>query len=173
MGGFFFYLDSNGQYQDSLKVVPLDGHSGPRLLLKAPFYDSDGRFSPDGRWIAYTSRQQETVYVFVVPFPGPGAAKQISLTGGTVSPMWRRDGKAIFYLDDNNNLMETEVAASANIVTIGKTQKLFKTKADTLPFQGSPYVVSRDGKRFMINTQAEENRAEITVITNWMAGLGK
>jgi Tol biopolymer transport system component len=172
-GRLLLYLESNGHYKASLKVLPLDGQSEPRLLLEAPFYEQDGRFSPDGRWIADTSRQQGPLFVFAIPFPGPGAVKQISATGGTVSPIWRKDGKAIFYLDDNDNLMETEVVSDGDSLTVGKTRQLFKTKAYTFVYQGFPYDVSRDGQRFLINTRAEEDRAEVTVITNWTADLKK
>jgi hypothetical protein len=87
--------------------------------------------------------------------------------------MWRKDGKAIFYLDDNDNLTETEVATKGGTLTVGKTRQLFKTKAYAFRYQGVPYDVSRDGQRFLINTRAEENRAEITVVTNWTAELKK
>lgn len=172
-GRSLLYLESNGQYDASLRVLPLGGQGEPQTLLKPPFYDADGRFSPDGRWIAYTSRQQGPEFVFVIPFPGPGAAKQISSTSGTLSPVWRKDGKAISYIDDNGNLIETEVTTTGGTLTVGKTHQLFKTKNNTFPYQGYPYDISRDGQRFLINTRGDENRSEITVVTNWMAGLKK
>jgi Tol biopolymer transport system component len=174
-GQYLLYLQSEGltaegKNTEGLLALPLNGKAKPLVVLKSPAYDSDGRFSPDGRWFVYSSRLAGPQQVFVIPFPGPGNPKQISPSFG-ISPLWRHDGKAIFYLDDNNNLMETDVDAKGNDLAIGKTHLLFKTKAESFDFQGYPYDVSRDGQKFLINTRAEENNEEITVIANWLAGF--
>lgn len=57
-----------------------------------------GAFSPDGRWLAYSSLESGAIEIYVSPFPGPGAKWRVSTTGGT-HPVWSRNGRELFYLD--------------------------------------------------------------------------
>jgi serine/threonine-protein kinase len=68
----------------------------PEPFLKTAAAESQGMFSPDGRWIAYTSDETGRQEVFVRPFPGPGGKYQIS-TGGGHLPVWSRNGRELFY----------------------------------------------------------------------------
>jgi eukaryotic-like serine/threonine-protein kinase len=175
-GQYLLYLQAEGLTADgknieSLMALPMNGKGKPFAVLKSPAYDSDGRFSPDGRWFAFSSRMAGPQQVFVIPFPGPGNPKQVSSSSFGATPLWRGDGKAIFYLDDSNNVMETEVETKGDSLAVGKTRLLFKSKAETFVYQGYPYDVSRDGQKFIINSRAEENKQEITVIANWLAGI--
>ena len=67
--------------------------------LRTEFDESQGQFSPDGRWVAYASDESGRPEVYVQPFPGPGPKIQISTAGG-IQPRWRRDGKELFYRVD-------------------------------------------------------------------------
>ena len=62
--------------------------------------------------------------VYAAPFPGPGGKRQISAGGGNV-PRWRRDGKEIFYVTADGQLMAAEVIARNGTPEVGKAQKLF------------------------------------------------
>ena len=64
---------------------------------KPPFNEASGVFSPDGRWIAYTSNEAGQPNVYVQPFLGAGGKYQVSRDGGD-QPVWRADGKELFYL---------------------------------------------------------------------------
>src|SRR6202521_6104920 len=68
----------------------------PELFLRTPFNERDGVFSPDGRWIAYTSNESGTRELYVRPFPGPGGKWQIS-DGGALYPRWPASGRTLFY----------------------------------------------------------------------------
>ncbi len=98
--------NSAGPIQD-VWVLPLVGDRKPRLFVQNAF---DGQFSPDGRWVSYTSMESGKIQVNVVPFDAtkvldtePGAVTsqrgkyQISASGGVIA-RWRGDGKEIFYL---------------------------------------------------------------------------
>lgn len=164
-------LTANGVVRGALMALPLHGEAKPLQVVQSPLYDDAGRFSPDGRWVAFGSRLAGPQQVFVVPFPGPGSPKQLSSSSG-MNPMWRKDGKAIVYLTaDFSSVMETEVEAKGNDFVIGKTRLLFKTAAETGAYQFSPIDVAGDGEKIIINTPPEVNGQEITVIANWQAGL--
>ena len=152
-------------------ALPVYGDAKPQLVLKSPLYDNGGRFSPDGHWIAFSSRIAGPQQIFVIPFPGPGNPKQLSASSG-INPIWRKDGKAIFYLNsDFGSVWETEVEAKGNDLAVGKTSLLFKTAAQTGSYQFYPFDVSANGQRFLINSRPEQNNQEITVIANWTAGF--
>jgi Tol biopolymer transport system component len=68
----------------------------PRRLLASPFNERSGRFSPDGRWLAYVSNETGAYQVYVVPYPGPGAKVAVSVDGG-LSPLWSSNGREIFF----------------------------------------------------------------------------
>ena len=91
-----------------------------------------------------------------------------------MNPIWRKDGKAIFYLTaDFGSVMETEVEAKGSDFTIGKTSQLFKISAESGSYQFYPFDVSAEEQKFIIGQQTEQSGKEITVIANWWAGLKK
>ena len=65
-------------------------------------------FSPDGRWIAYTSDVTGRKEVYVEPFPGPGSPRQVSAEGGTAA-RWRADGREIFFVAPTEEIMSVAV----------------------------------------------------------------
>ena len=83
-------------------VLPLEAAGSgwrvgkPWALLSGPSIESGAVFSPDGRWIAYSSNESGRSEVYVQPFPGPGAKRLIS-TGGGTSPTWSRSKQELFY----------------------------------------------------------------------------
>lgn len=70
----------------------------------------DARFSPDGRWIAYEARErQDMLDVYVQPFPGPGTAVRASTNGG-VAPRWQPDGRGLYYVSPDGQLLHVDLA---------------------------------------------------------------
>ena len=171
-GRFILYRSAGASTDFNLFVLPLSGDRKP-----FPFLNSDtkfavlfGQFSPDGRWVAYTSTESGRTEIYVAPFPGPGGKWQIS-TGGGSSPRWRRDGTEIFYLSPDNKLMVAAVNGKGPSIEVGAVRPLFQTNSIG---SASTYAVSADGQRFLINTVPEQAAsAPITVVLNWTAGLKK
>ena len=165
-----FILASAGK--NSLWVVGTSGQDAPRLLLQDPFYLADGSFSPDGHWITYSSREQGGNNTFVIPFPGAGKKYQITFSGSSLYPTWRKDGGAIIYVDDQGNMAETAVSFRDSELSVGTTRTLFRGNPEDLPNAGRAYDVAPDG-RFLINTHSQENQTQIVVVSNWESGLKK
>ncbi len=76
--------------------APMDGSRRPRPVVREGFDAYMPALSPDGRRLAYASNASGRHEVYVRPFPGPGAAVQVSEAGGT-EPAWSRDGRRLFY----------------------------------------------------------------------------
>ena len=66
-------------------------------FLQTSFNETSGRFSPDGRWVAYVSNETGSQEVYVTHYPGPRGKWPIS-AGGGIYPRWRKDGREIFYV---------------------------------------------------------------------------
>src|SRR5262252_10602944 len=102
--------------------------------------------------------------IYVQPFPGPGSKFQISNNGGA-QVRWRRDGKELFYIALNGQLMAVPIAFSNNgqAVEPGAPNALFATRVGGA-VQGvrtQQYVVSADGQRFLMNTVTDEATSPI------------
>jgi Tol biopolymer transport system component len=170
-GQFLLYEKADPQTGWDLWVMPMSPVAKPRPFLNTPFQEEFGQFSPDGRWVAYKSNESGRGEVYVVPFPGPGAKRQVSTTGGD-HPRWRRDGKEIFYLASDDRLMAAAVSPEGSRFEVGAVETLFETSRARIGV--SPYDVSADGQRFLINTATEQINADpITVVVNWAPALTK
>jgi len=171
-GSYVLYLatDATNEHPE-LWALPMRGPRTPRLLLREPLYDSEGRFSPDMHWIAYSSRERGLQNVYVMPFPGPGPRTAISAAGGT-NPSWTRDGKAILYVSDTADaIMETEVHENGGELLVGKTRR-FPQAVQVSVYQGVTIDAARDGRILAVSREAE-NRTQLVVVTNWDEGLKK
>src|SRR4030095_16327282 len=80
----------------------------PFPYLQAEFDEKHGRFSPNGRWVAYTSNESGRDEVYVQSFPPSGTKFQISADGGS-EPQWRKDGTELFYIAEDRTLMAVPV----------------------------------------------------------------
>jgi len=97
-----------------------------------------------------------------------GGQWQISTVGGTY-PQWRPDGKELYYLEPNGQMMATPIAATGTTIAPGAPVALFQThiyRGGADNGQGPQYDVARDG-RFLINTVLDDAAAPITLLLNW------
>ncbi len=171
-GRFILYRSTGASTNFNLFVLPVSGDRKPFPFLEtnAKSVGMSGQFSPDGRWVAYSSTESGRTEIYVAPFPGPGGKWQISTAGGT-APRWRRDGAEIFYLAPDNKLMAAAVNDKGSSFEVGAVRPLFQTNSVGAV---STFVVSADSQRFLINTaSAQAASAPITVVLNWSAGLKK
>jgi Tol biopolymer transport system component len=174
-GKYLLYTvgDPNGD-SATIWALALGGDSKPEMLVQAPAAVYDGQFSPDVRWVAYTSRESGRDEIYIVPFDGGraahvGAGQRISAsTQGGRYPRWRGDGREIFWLSPSGEVMAAPVEVSGTIMSIGSAHALFRFATD--PFILLPYDVNPDGSRFIINTFADQDQ-RITLVVNWQAKL--
>jgi len=160
-GRFVLYGVQDPKTGRDLWVVPVTGDRTPVLVAGTPFAEQGGRFSVDGRWIAYESNESGRTEIYVQPFPGSGTRIQMSTQGGQ-APQWRRDGRELTYLAPDNRVMALPIEVTGSTVKPGTPVKLF-----TAPPGG--FVMSSDGQRFLVSTVTAEP-APITLLLNW-AGL--
>jgi len=150
------------------KIVP---------LVKSEFRERGWSFSPDNRWVAYTSDRTGKDEAYVRAFdpsfvpgsgnPSPGAAYPVS-TGGGTSPLWSRDGKEIFYIAPDGGVMAVDVSTKSKP---GIPNHLFNVPPDVVYWD-----VANNGQRqrFLIPVAggtASGNPAPYEVVLNWTSLL--
>jgi Tol biopolymer transport system component len=152
-------------------ILPLFGDKKPFPLVQSQFNQLNPSFSPDDKWLAYSSNESGRSEVFVVSFPGGSSKWQISSTGGT-APRWRADGKELFYLSVENKLMAVGIQEKGGSLEIGNTQTLFQLSASS--GTGVPYDFTSDGKKFVLAVPFAPSSAQpVTLVTNWPTLLKK
>jgi Tol biopolymer transport system component len=161
-GRFIIYSALDPQTKPDIWALPLEGDRKPLVLIQTPFSETDGRVSPDGRWLAYTSDESGRSEVYVRPFLRPGGSQILSTTGGR-QPTWRkRDGRELCYLSAERRVTSVSVQSDSSTFRASVPQTLFDE-----PALDDAYVVSRDGQRFLINTAVPEASAPIQIVVNW------
>ncbi len=139
----------------------------PIVVVKTPFEELNGQFSPDGRWVAYETNESGQFQIVVQPFQGAIGKWPVS-TGGGVQPRWRADGKELYFVAPDGKLMAASVTTQGATFVAGTPAPLFPVLlapgGTTIKHQ---YAVSRDG-RFLINQPVETSTTTpITLILNW------
>ncbi len=171
-----------GTTKIDLWVLPITGKPGEAKgapFVSSQFQNADARFSPDGRWVAYTSNESGRNEVYVRPFtPGgssmAGDGKWMISNAGGAQPKWSRDGKKLFYWQETGKLMAVDVDTAGSALKAGVPAPMFD-----LPIGGpglgsliSFWDMTPDGSQILANTAlASAANAPITVVLNWQAAL--
>ena len=158
-GRHIVYYDHKNR---NLWLLPTSGDRKPVPFLEAP--TRRGRISPDGGSIAYVSDELGTNEVYLQSFPVPGIKRRVSTNGGS-NPVWRRDGRELFYIA-GDQLMAVPMRGD-EVPEPDAPRPLF-----ALPDLPQTFVASVDGQRFLVSLQNKASeRGTITVLTNWQAAL--
>jgi eukaryotic-like serine/threonine-protein kinase len=153
----------------NLWVLPLFGDRKPFPFVQGDYDVRQASFSPNGRFIAYTSNESGNFEIYVQTFPDRSGKWQVSAAGG-IHPEWRRDGKELFFVSDNK-LMAVDVKTDGPQFQAGIPKPLFGA-----PFRSgrwnSVFAPTADGQRFLaVTTTEQQNASPITVVMNWNANL--
>jgi Tol biopolymer transport system component len=169
-----FELDGGVKMKSDLWLLPMTGELTPVPYLQTPFSETHARFSPDGRWVAYVSDESGRPEIYVQSFPATGGKWQVS-TGGGDQPQWRGDGKELYYVAGDRNLMAVAVNTTSTFEASQPTA-LFQTRLPitTLTDDRNNYAGTADGQKFLVNNLVEQNNsAPITFVLNWDSGLSQ
>jgi len=161
-------------YGSNSKIYLLDVAGGKKpIQVGSPSGGSfRGEFSPDGHYIAFHTNRSGRFEVYVQPIPPGTGEKRVSINGGGV-PRWRGDGKEIFFLSLDGDLMAADIKLG-DPVSVGIPHKLFRFDSwDGYQVARNGYDVAKDGQRFLIVSPVEEVNSPITVVLNWWVELEK
>jgi Tol biopolymer transport system component len=157
----------------SIWLLPLSPGQAGSERKSVPYLNDESnkfnaRLSPAGQWIAYDSDETGRDEIFVQTFFRPGGKWQVSTNGGT-RPVWSRDGKELYFIGLDLELMAVDVKSGpGGRFEAGVAKPLFHPRAGT--GRADTFGVAKNG-RFLIPTAAEQAATPITVVVNWQAGL--
>jgi serine/threonine protein kinase/Tol biopolymer transport system component len=171
-GRYILYEESSANALVDLWALPLFGDQKPFSIVQTNFNETQGRFSPDGRFMAYVSNESGTAQIYVQNFPPSGGKWMVSINGGS-QPKWRRDGKELFFISADSKLMLVQVKSDGANFEAGTPQPLFEAHITAgPPIVGSNYAISKDGQRFLLNVLAEDSSPDPAVfVQNWTTAL--
>ena len=150
-------------------MLPLTGEKKPTPIVQSPASEVEPQFSPDGKWLAYTSDETGRGEVYVQPYPPTGERWKISTEGGRQA-LWRRDGKELYFVNEERKFFVVDIIPGVKF-DFGSPRFLFDMRANVFNVRNS-YVPSRDGQRFLVNTIVDPTEPPLSVIQNW-AGIGQ
>ncbi len=142
---------------------------------------AEAMFSPNGRWVAYQSRESGQNEVYVRPFPPAGGKWQVSDAGGSY-PKWSADGRELYYRNDEG-IVVVSVGTEGSSFTAGRAQQLFRgayrggiqgVNLDGIQF--AHYDVAPDGRFVMFPappTEETPNVEWLQVVANWFTELNR
>jgi Tol biopolymer transport system component/DNA-binding winged helix-turn-helix (wHTH) protein len=161
-----------------LVAIPLDKERKPWAFLQTEFDEKQGRFSPDGRWVAYQSNATRRPEVYIRPFADPASGVrtdslspqwQVSVAGG-IFPVWSHDGKELYWVGPDSRMMAATITVTGKTLQASMPVALFQTRIYggglDVNTGGRQFDVSREG-RFLINTVLDSAATPITLLQNW------
>jgi hypothetical protein len=134
---------------------------------KEYFEDNAPIVSSDGHCAAYYSDESGRIEVYVASFPGFLDERRVSANGGG-APLWRKDGKELFYITLDGKFMSVDVRCGARLET-GVPKFLFQVPF-SVDVRTIVYCVAENGKKFILGEPVDRNRS-LTVVLNWTSGL--
>jgi serine/threonine protein kinase/Tol biopolymer transport system component len=172
-GRWLMFREFNAGTRGDLKVISLSGDRQVRTYIATTDDETNGTFSPDGTWVAYTSDETGRKEVYAAPFPDPTRRLRVSTEGGS-QPRWSRDGKELFYVR-SGQLLAVPIGRQADSLSFGESRPLFALPTLAMNDPGfdqfTRYNVSSDG-RFLALVR-EDSKASVPLVLefNWQEGL--
>jgi len=169
-GRVVLYVTNHAETGNDVWVLPRDGRTPPYPFLQTRASENWAAFSPDGRWVAFSSDDSGRVEVYVSHFPADGRRWQVSAGGGSQA-RWRRDGGEIFYLGPDGELVAAGVDATGDALRVTSQEPLFRLSSPYGAYHS--FDVSPDGARFLVNTLVTDPTVSGTLVRGAPTGLNR
>jgi Tol biopolymer transport system component len=163
-GRFIIYTEEDSKTGFDLWILPLTGDRKPFPFRRTSFREETAQFSPDVKWIAFSSDKSGKSEVYVTPFPNSSQAEWLISSDGGFDPHWKNDGKELYYAWDK--VMAVDV----------KTSSGFDSSVPRMLYQfkkSEAWDISSDGSRFLELRFIALHQPELTLIQNWTIDTNK
>jgi Tol biopolymer transport system component len=152
-------------------ALPLFGDHKPFPLTQGPSEDMNAVIAPDNRWFAYQAYEGGQNQIYVRAFPPTGGTFQVSKNGGSW-PVWRRDGKELFFISPESRMMAVSIDTSGQFLAGTPTPLFTVATPSSTGTGGRHYAVTKDGQRFLVNVvQQQAAIIPLTVAVNWLSAV--
>jgi eukaryotic-like serine/threonine-protein kinase len=169
-GKYLAYTAVSQSTSDDVWLLAMTGAHTPAPLLQSPYVERHAQFSPDSRWVAFTSNETGRDDVYVQSFPDAGTRRMVS-SGGGAYPRWGSGGQELWYRAADGRLMTTPVRLVGSSVELGTPSAVMRL-AESAGVHPYPYDLAADG-RILALTPASGGVQDqaLTVLMNWQAAL--
>jgi serine/threonine-protein kinase len=174
-GKYLAFSGPTSNSNNDVMILPIEGDetSGwkpgkPSVFLNTPADEREPMFSPDGRWIAYSSNESGRFEIYVRPFPGPGGKWQVSTTGGFDSA-WSRTRRELLYRAPDQRIMVAPYTVEGDSFKADKP-RLWSEQATAVRPRDRSFDLHPDGERLAVavpSGQPEEKLDKVTFIFNF------
>jgi Tol biopolymer transport system component/DNA-binding winged helix-turn-helix (wHTH) protein len=146
-------------------LLPLDPRGGKaRSLVQGAAAEGNGRFSPDGRFLAYDSNETGRREVFVRSLGGDMKRWQVSIDGGS-APQWRGDGRELYFVVGGSHVNAVGVHPASDGLSFGTPHTLFEVPIVSWLRNGM--AAAPNGQRFLISVDESGTPSPLTIVLNW------
>lgn len=163
-GKRILFLSVSDSTSDDVWVY--DAQSGKaEAILNTAYSEKHSQFSPDGKWIAYTSDESGRDQVYMIDYPGLTQKIQVSRNGGTAA-RWRGDGAELYFVTPSDSMVVVSVKTSEGRPRVGESSALFATPP--MGARTHRYAIAPDGSKFyLISSESDENNSTLNVVAGW------
>jgi Tol biopolymer transport system component len=159
-------VSTGGDSASDLLILDLEKGGEPEVFRATRFDEEHAVFSPDGRWIAYSSNESGRPEIYVTPSSGGGRPRQLSTEGG-IWPKWIAATSEVVYQDASGRFVSIPVRTEESVIEIGVATILFEGFAGTRLYQ--IYDVAPDGSRILYRAFFDQELPDPpTVVVNWL-----
>jgi Tol biopolymer transport system component len=163
-GTRILFLSISGETSEDIWVYNTESRQA-EALLASTYREMHPQFSPDGRWIAYTSTESSRDQVYIIDYPGLAQKVQVSRDGGQM-PRWRQDGRELYFISASDSMTALGVSEAGDRLRLGRAHTLFH--ATTGAARTHQYAVAPDGSRFYVLESANNEEEELfQVLVGW------
>ena len=150
----------------------LRGDTSTHTVVATPASDVSPALSPDGKWLAYASEESGRTDVWVVPFPQSGDARwQVSSDGGW-EPVWSRDGRELYYVNDARELVAATVRDGPRF-TIGARRVLFPLNQYRRHPTHRAYAALPGNRGFVMIRDGSPTTGDLVMVDHWFTELAQ
>jgi Tol biopolymer transport system component len=161
------FTRQDGETSGDVYITSMSGRFTPRVIVNTPAYEGGGQFSPDGRWIAYASNESGRFEVYLRPLDNVTRRIAVSSDGGSY-PLWRRDGKELFYRSANR-MMAVGVVSRGSDIVLSQPRALFDRRYGFETSTIANYDIDANGRFLMVRDEVGAGR--VNIVLNWFAEL--
>jgi eukaryotic-like serine/threonine-protein kinase len=172
--GKYLLITHGPRGAQQILLVPMAGDRKPiPLFPDAKFERSDGRVSPDGKWVAFVTTEFGPNEIFVTAFPSGRGKWQISSGAIQPPPVWGADSKSLYFVSSAGDVEEAKLQASATSIVVEEVHPLFRSPFLTTTTRAVFDVETKNGPRFIGSVAPDASTLPLNVITNWSAELNR
>jgi Tol biopolymer transport system component len=172
-GRWLLFREFNAGTRGDLKLISLTGDHEVRTFVATTDDETNGAFSADGRWVAYTSDETGRKEVYAAPFADPTRRQRVSTEGGA-RPRWGPDGKELFYVR-GGELMAVSISREGETLSFGDSRSLFSVPMLAMNDPGfdlfTRYGVAPDGRFLMLARSETRASSPLVVVLHWQQTL--